>query len=241
MKRTKTVENVEEKRTERKTKKNLETYLKDFLVFIDTKLKKPAKVLIIISIVLIAVALIPTLNVIKEQNCVNMCRDQAVTFVSEYLDKLTFLGLTLVAGFVPYVYVTVLGFVGYILEEVVQLSYIIDAHGYLIGTLMGIIPLILNILVISLIGATGLYMCKNATASAKISKVSNMNFTNLKIQFYEAVGNVKKKEELEQRKEKKLGKLKNNQEKNNYLQILNVVIVAAIIQLISVAIQEIII
>ena len=233
---------------ERKNKKvqkgnkkiTLKTYLRDFLVFLDKKLIKTVGVLLIISILLIAVSIKPMVATNMIQECEGTCSD-GVTLFSEYWNRLQVLLITLVAWIVPYIYSPVVGFIGYVLNEVSTLAYIIKGHGYLMGIGVGIVPLILNVIIICIITALGIYVCNTITIGYRISNIKNMNFLNFRIKLYEVMRNEKKVQILTEKKEQKIKKLEENKEKLNYLQILNVVIVSCILQFISVVIQQIVI
>lgn len=231
-----------EKRQTNKTKKenkSIKTYLRDFLLFLDKKLLKTIKILLVIAILIIALTLTTYISNAMKDTCVGLCRDEGVTLISEYVSKLKVLIVTAVAGIVPYIFAPVIGFIGYNLSIVSEIAYIIKGMGYVKGILLVIIPTILNVVTISLITALGIYICKTVMVGYRISSVNNMNFLNFRIKLYEGIGNEEKQKKLTEKKEAKLKKLEAKHEKLNYLQIVNVLAVSAVLQFVSTLIQEI--
>lgn len=233
---------VEKERLSKNKRKpfNIKTYLRDFLVFVDRYLMKSIKILCIIAILLVAISLSGMVETAKLSECKGTCMDN-ISIWTNYASKIQILLFTLVAGIVPYIYIAVLGFAGYLLSEVADIAFLIKGYGYFGGIAAGIIPLIINILIISIITALALYICKIVTVSYKISSINNMNFTNFRIRFYEVLRKTDKAELLTKKKEEKIQKLQIKKEKLNYLQILNVSIVIVVLQLVSVLIQHILI
>lgn len=241
MKKEKVNENkVNVKKQDKGKKYTVKSYIREFLLFVDKKLLKTIGVLFVIAILLIAVSFKFTVTDVLAQDCQGTCRD-GVTILSSFSSQIQILFITAFAGIAPYLYAPIIGFIGYVLQEVSKLAYIIKGYGYLAGIGLGIIPLILNILVICIITALGIYICKNNTLGHKISNLKNMNMLEFKIKLYETAGKDEKAKELTKTRDEKIKKLEDKKEKINYLQILNVAIVVCIVQFISVLIQEIII
>jgi len=229
---------VEQK--DKKTKGNIKSYLRDFLLFVDKNILKTTGILVVVAIFIVALTVQPLLKDTLTIACEGACRD-GITLLSEYGLKLQVLLITGVAGVVPYIYAPILGFVGYIINEVSGFTFIIKGYGYSLGTILGILPLILNILTICIVTALGIYMCRTLTVGYKIASLRNMNFTNFRIKLYEVLQNEEKVKKLTEKKEAKIEKLQITRGKLNYLQILNVSIFACILQFISVLIQQILV
>lgn len=223
----------------KKEKKNIKTYIKDMLLFIDKKLYKSIKILLVVAVLIIALTLSTYVSTAMKDTCEGICKDNTVTLISTYISKLQVLVVTLVAGIVPYIFAPVIGFIGYILSLVSEIAYIIKGLGYVKGILVVIIPTILNVVTISLITALGIYICKTVMVGYRISSVNNMNFLNFRIKLYEGIGNEEKQKKLTEKKEAKLKKLEAKHEKLNYLQILNVLVLSLVIQFVSTLILEI--
>lgn len=226
------------KKEKRREKITFKSYLRDFLIFANNNLIKVTGILIIIAVLLTAISISSMVDVARLDDCEGTCRD-LVTFGSNLWNKLQVIFVTAIAGIVPYMYAPVVGFLGCTLQEVSTLAYVIKGYGYGIGLALGFVPLVLNILITCIITALGIYMCRTVTVGYRISNVKNMNFTNFRIKLYEAMRKDKKVQELTEKKNKKLEKLEKTKQKLNYIQILNTGIVVCILQVISVAIQEI--
>ncbi len=233
------VEKVEPKKTKKRKKINIKSYIRDFLLFVDKNILKTTGILIIVTLLLVAVSLQPMVISAMAEECEGSCRD-GVTILSGMSIKLQMLLLTGVAGIVPYIFAPVIGLFVYIMNAVSDFAYGIKAYGYLAGIGMGIVPLILNILSICIITALGMYICRKVTIGYRISNIKNMNFTNFRIKLYEVMQKEEKVKQLTKARDEKIEKLQSKKEKINYLQILNTSILVCIIQFISVIIQEII-
>ena len=230
---------MKQQNEEKKNKKfNFKNYIKEFLVFADKNLIKVTGILTLISIVIIALSIKTITNAISMEECEGACRD-GITLFSSYYSKIQVLFVIAFAGIVPYMYAPYVGFAVGILSEVYSLAYIIKGYGALLGIGIGIVPLILNVLIICLITSLGVYICRTLTVGYKISNLKNMNFNNFKIELYKSLNKKDKVEQLTKQKENKLNKLENKKDKLKYLQILNTAIVVCVLQFVSVLIQEI--
>lgn len=217
---------------------NFKTYLRDFLLFVDKKLLKTSKILLIISILLIAISIKFVITVALADECEGACMDE-ISIWSNYSEDIQVLGVTVISGIVPYIYAPIVGFVGCIFKEISRLAYLIKGFGYIAGIGLGIIPLILNLLVICITASLGIYICKTVTVGYRISNLNNMNFTNFRIKLFETLGKQDKVKKLKNKRDNKIKKLEKSKEKLNYVQILNVSIVVVVLQLVSVLIQHI--
>lgn len=226
---------------DKKENKSVKKYLKNFLMFINEKLYKQIKVLLIVAILIIALSLTAFVSQALKDTCVGMCRDESVTLISTYWNKLQILLVSAISGIVPYLYAPIIGFIGYLLSIVSEISYIIKGLGYVKGIFVSILPFVINVITISLVTSLGIYICKTVMVGYRISNLKNMNFLNFRIKLYEELGNKEKQKKLVKKKETKLKKLESKHEKLDYLQIINVFIVSAILQFIATLIQEILI
>ena len=196
--------------------------------------------MLVISVIVIALLLSTGVQNALNKECVGTCKD-GITVITEIKDKVPVIIVTLASGFVPYIYAPVIGFLGTLLREIDAFAFAIKGHGYIVGSLLGIVPLVLNVLCISVITAAAIYLCKTVTFSYRFSNLSHMNSLNFRIKLYEMTKNNKKQQELTKKKNKKIEALKAKKEKVNYLQLLNTTIVVILIQVISIVIQEILI
>ena len=164
----------ERKTTKSKQPFNLKKYLRDFLVFVDKKLVKTSKVLLIISILLIAISIRLIITTVMADECKGACMD-GISLWSNYSENLQVLAVTVISGILPYLYAPVVGFIGSILSETYRLAYLVKGFGYIKGVAIGIVPLVLNLLVICITVSLGIYICKTVTIGYKISSINNMN------------------------------------------------------------------
>lgn len=230
-----------DKETEGKKKKkifSLKKYLRDFLLFVDKELVKTFKILLIIALLLIAISMKFAITSAAANECEGTCLDN-ITLWSNYSSNIQVIGVAIIAGIVPYIYAPILGFVGILFNEVSRVAYLIKGYGYFGGIGLGIVPLILNIVIICIAVSLGMYICRTVTVGYKISNLNNMNFTNFRIRLYDVLKKQDKVEYLTKKKEKKINKLEKGKEKLNYLQILNMFILVCIVQFISSLIQSI--
>lgn len=226
------------KKIEKRKKVTVKTYLRDFLLFVDKNMLKTIGILMIVAVLIIALSIKPAVTAVLAEECEGACRD-GITLMSDYWSKIQVLLVTGVAGIVPYMFAPVVGFIGYILSEVGTFAYVIKGYGYGVGLLIEIVPIIINILTISIVTALGIYICRLVTVSYRMSNVKNMNLLNFRIRLYETLQKEAKVKELTAKKEKKLEKLESQKQKINYLQILNLTVVVCVLQFISVLIQQI--
>ena len=214
--------------------KGLKNYLKNFLVFLRDNIEKKFGILLAIAILLIAIELKLFLGM--EYDSTNL---QKIGLFREFFDNVKIILITCLAGIVPYIFAPVVGFFGYLYAEASNFAVILKTYGYLKGTAIGIVPLLLNIVVISMVTALGIYMCKKITVGYRISNVKNMNFLNFRIRMFETIGNEAKVKEYTKRRDEKISKLESKKEKLNYLQIINTLVLCIIIQFVSVLIGKI--
>ena len=213
-------------------------YLKDFYTFSTTHLLKTTGILVIIAIIFIAITINPIVNLVSLDECKGPCTDETA-FFSEYFSKIQELFIVAFSGIVPYMYIPFISIPTGALGEIYSIAYIIKDYGTLIGIAIGIIPLLLNVITLSITVALGAYICKTVTIGYRLSNLKNMNFLDFKIELYKLFGKKDKIKVLENKKQEKLNKLKSKKQKIKYLQILNTAVVICILQFISVFIQDI--
>lgn len=234
---------MENKKVNKETKKefSFKEYLKNFLKFIAENLEKTTLVLIVIAILLLAVTLKFAIETVSSPDYTGYVTQASVGLFQSYGENISILLVSAFAGIVPYLYAPVVGFLGYVLSEVETYALIIKEFGFITGTLINIIPLLINILSVSVITALGIYICRTVTVGYKMSSIKNMNFLNFRIKLYEAINKPKLVEKLTKKKEEKLNKLESKKRKIEYLQILNVAVIVLVLQFISSMIQYFII
>lgn len=218
----------------KKEKFSFRNYLKSFLIFIRDNMEKTFGILLIISLLLIAIELKLFLSVTGE-----VVETQKVGLFKSFLDDAQIIIITAFAGIVPYMYAPVVGYFGYLYTDSAKFALNIQTLGYLKGISLGIVPLILNTIVICIVTSLGIYICKKITVGYKISNVKNMNFLNFRIRVYEVMGKEDKVKEYTKKRDDKIAKLESKKEKLNFLQIANTLALCLIIQFISTVIERV--
>lgn len=160
-----------------------------------------------------------------------------ILFGENLLEKLKMLGITLLAAVVPYVYLPWLGFLGYMYNEVLTVAKILSVYGMIKGGVIYLIIYLLNILTLCLITSLGIYFAKILTIKFRLSRVNSFTFAHYKLKLYEAMSNEKKCKEMEEKISKREEKLKNKLKKIDIKNSIVLVLIAAVIQIISVAMQ----
>lgn len=210
----------------------LKSYLKRINDFFNINLKKTFMVMCVAAILLIVIGVQTEVNSIQKETNTNYNLD-GVTFGESYISNIQVIFMVIFAGIVPYMYIPVAGGLIGMYDELVMLAYIIVEKGYLKAILLYVFPLLLNICIISVATALGVYICKTVTGKYKIDNIKHMNSTNFRLKWYEVIKNDKKKKELEEKKNKKLMNLEKKYKKIDYFGLVNITIILFILQIIA--------
>lgn len=225
------------------------SYIEKILEFWNKDLKKKFIIIFIIAVVLVGffANVSYQVNSLEKMPGVSISNSESVN--SEVLlikksaidiikSKLSILGLTAIAGIVPYFYVPVFGLLGYTFTTGMEIG--IKLIEYNEGEMLSIFFLlstILDIICISLVTSVAIYWANMSTKRYLYSSTKNYSFLNLKLQIHDVL---KKEDKIEQIKEE-IEKRNQKQEKNNvkikYLEILGILGIAVIIQMLSVFIS----
>lgn len=221
-----------------KTKKNVENKkvkpiinLKDTVKFFNENLKKKAVVLFIIFITLSVIFLIPLVNELKQVPELN--NELNISLFNFIKDKILMLLMTVIAGVVPYMYIAIIGGIGYIYQALIEYAYIILNKGYFLGLIIVLIPIILNSICTSIATALGMYLCKINTNKFILGQQRNMNFTRFRLELAKATQNKEKEKKIQKRIDEKEKELQSKEIKIKYKEILTIFGIVCIIQLIS--------
>lgn len=228
----KKVKEIKEKMLARFKGMTFKSYLKETLEFFNTNLKKPFVILAIISILIIVMGVSTGVASIQA-GTYNEENFKAISFGESYITNLQVIFVVIFAGIVPYMYVPVIGGLAGAYTELTTLAYLIVEKGYLKACLIYILPMLLNIAIITMATVLGMYICKTVTAGYKLDNMKHMNSTNFKIKLYELTKKDKKKKELENKKNKKLKELESKSKKIDYFQLVNITVILFIIQIIA--------
>lgn len=218
----------------------MKEFLKKYFKFYIENLRKKVNILIILSVIFIFLSLLFNL---KETNIIvdGVILKSTMTFLTISKNKIILLAIGIVAGVVPYFYISAFVFVLYLYNEFIEIYTTASYFGLFSGTLRAIVPVLLNMFVISLSTALGIYICKVSTVKYKISQTTNMNWTNFRIKFFEASGNTAGVEKLKAKQDERLKKLNARDNKFEYINIFTTIIFIVFVQIISSLIQAILI
>lgn len=219
-----------------KKKFDFNQYLAEAIIFFNEKLKKKVIILLIISAVLVIFTMYGTINEIKTlKDILQVSRGFFGT-----ISYKTGVGIiTVFAGLVPHIYVPVFGYIAYLYESIKEIALQIYVNGYFLGILKGIVPLVLNVISISIFTAIGIYFCKINTNFFKESQRRNININTVKLSIYDITKNKNKKKKLEEQIKEQSLKSSKIEMKANYKQMFNFVSLAISIQIFSIVIQYI--
>lgn len=210
--------------------------------FVKNKVMPKVLICIVIALLLVSVFTISAVNSVKKLGCTEIyCSSEGITISENFISRLEMLLLTLVASVVPYFYMPVLGLVLYMYNEIITLAHVINVNGYLFGILRYVLPLLFNIISISLVTGTAIYMAKIVTDKRRLNRNSSMNFTSFRLKIYEMLKNKEKYDKLYKAQQERIDKLQKVTEKIEWKGVAITAIVAIGIQFIGVVLQSILV
>lgn len=218
-------------------------YLDKLLNFWNKDIKKKIVIILIISVILLIIFINFVYPIIKADmilDNISLNGNSLIvksSFIDIYKNKVYILGLTAIAGVVPYFFVTVFGMIGYLLTTASEISIKLLGYGEINIGIFSMISIILDMISISIVTSIGIYFTIVSTKKFRYSGTKRFTFLDLKLRAYEMM----RKEEKIQMVKEQIEKRNLKQEKNNvkvkYLEILSVFGIALVIQAISVAIE----
>ncbi len=234
MEKTNKTQKAEHKKDKEKinSKKELGKFLKEHVI---TK----TKVLSIMGIILsILVVLIVSSSDFK-------MTDEIISFpktsiLSVLKERLVILLLILLAGWVPYFYIPTIAYVAYIFMLSGNLLLEMELHGRILTLTLNLLPVIIDILTISIIVAIGMYMCNYTTKKYRYTQSMSFSFLDVKLHLYEITKKEDKYNEVLAKKEKKTADMQKNDVKIDYRMIIKIAPIVIAINLIVCLIQNII-
>jgi len=236
----KKIKEIKEKMFARFKGMTFKSYLKETLEFFNNNLKKTFFVLGIISVLIIAMGITSSVKSIQSSEySTNIVKD--ISFGESYFTNIQVIVIIIFAGIVPYMYVPVIGCLSGTYNELITFAYLTLEKGYLKATIMYILPILLNISIICIATALGMYICKSVTSGYKLDNMKHMNSTNFRLELYKLSKKDKKQKELEDKKNKKIKELENKHKKIDYFQVFNITIILFVLQLIASLLRVIVI
>ncbi len=221
-------------------------YTDKLLIFFNKDIKKKFIVLLIVSVILLMLFT----NFMYNINKFDITTGELTADVNNNLvlnrgffeilkSKLMVLGLTLVAGVVPYFFIPVVGLVGYLLTTGSEVS--INILGYQGNfSVLTLIPLTLDVICISLATSIGIYYASVSTKKFIYSGTKRFTLLDLKLQIYEIMKKEEKIEKIKNKIERRNEKQEKNNVKTKYIEMISIFGIVIIIQFISVLIDVLI-
>ena len=146
-------------------------------------------------------------------------------------ERFVMLLLILVSGFVPYFYIPAISFVTYIFMLSGDIVVKMQIGTVITTLLLSIIPVLIDIFTVSVIAAIGIYMCNYSGKKYRYATRTSFSFLDIKLRFYEITKKEDKYNELLSKKEKQIEKMKKNDVKIDYKQIIKIAPIAIVINL----------
>lgn len=212
----------------RKIKKD--SLLGNMITFFNQEVKKKTVILFVIAIILYIVLTISFMNVVAEMKEVENITTMSNSFWGIFKSKMILMVLVALSGLVPYFYIPVIAFLGYVATIASDVAAIGIDKGNFSAIVLTVVPVIFDLVVISIMSAIGIYMCKMFTKKFKYSQRTSFGFSDVKIQIYEIRGQKEKADKLREEKQKKIDKMETNNVKINYTQIFYFLLLTGIVE-----------
>lgn len=222
-------------RKERAHFRKLKSVLKNYLAFYNKNLRKKHIIVYILSLMTFAFLMITFINNLREVNEflseVNTATQKSNIFMTVLKDKIPFIALIIFSGITPYVYIPIIGIIGY--------PYLLASHLMNMSTLNMIIACIgsiIQIFGVSLAVAAGIYYCTCSSKKFRYDESTSLGFDDIKEQIYTAT---KKEQKLNILREKRQAK-REKREKLNVKIEYKALVITAVISIVIVAVAALI-
>ena len=209
---------------------------RDLIQFIKEHVSKNTFIYAIIGI-LLTIAIIYTFKMSGIKLSEYDVKFEKASLIATLKDRIIVLFLILLAGFVPYFYIQAIAYIAYILMLAGDVTYSAETNGTFYAILVNILPCLIDIFTVSIIVAIAIYMCKYMTKKYRYTQRITFSFLDIKIQFYEMTKNEDKYNKAVEKKLKKEEKMKQNDVNIDYINILKIAPVIALLNLIVCTIQ----
>lgn len=199
------------------------SYLKETCEFVKNNLLKTT--LIILAITLLSIG-----SVLYSPSSFKYDKPD-VTFGSDWLERIKVIAIIAFAGIVPYMYIPVVGLAAGISVECMYFANYVLTVGRMKGTLIYIVPMLLNLLFLAIATSIGFYICRNATLSQRIKSVQSKNSMDLGLAIFEATNKKDKVKAIEKKRKDKIKELESKKKDLDLFQIVNVSLILCVLQL----------
>lgn len=223
-----------------KNKKPKSDFKKQYSSFLRKNLKSFFVISFVVAIVVVLVSTIPAVNANTKllQNPSYEVLEGSI--LQELWSRMKMLVFTLVSGIVPWTYTAIVGVISYIYVDISDYSLFIVESGYIIGIVKIFIPLLADMITMSLISATAMYLSRISNIKYRLSRLNGTTWTTIKMKFFEMTNNQKKYTTCQEKTEKKRKNLEKENTKINWKMVFINLGVAFIMQLIVVLVKQII-
>lgn len=200
-----------------------QSYIKSTYTFIKNNLSKMVCIMMVLALLGIASLLI---------NPESLKADMTnVTFGHTYFETIKVIAIVVLSGIAPYLYAPIIG-IGYtIFLECMYMANLVLKMGYIKGIAIYIVPFMLNVLIMAIASAIGIYMCKNITLGHRITNIKTTNSMDLRMSIYEAAKKIDKKNAIDKKRKDKIAKLESKKQELDLFQIINVTVILCVVQL----------
>lgn len=225
--------------TKKKVVKSKEEKKKELGGFIKKHIFKKTKILAIIGIVMFLV-IIYAFNSTSNNLESELEILEKTSLLSDIKQRIIILVLILLAGWVPYFYIPAIAFGAYIFMLAGDISFAMESHGRIFTLLLNILPVVVDILTVSIISAIGIYMSNYTTKKHRYNQRTSFSFLDVKINLYQMTKNQEKYEAAIAKKQEKIDKIKENDVNIDYPYIIKIAPVIMVINIIACAIEHLI-
>ena len=201
------------------------SYVKETFEFINEYITKKTLIMLVIA-VLMMLGTLGSPEVLKADL-------EVKPFIKDYWQAVQVIVVVIFSGMVPYMYVPVIGILSAIAAETTIFANLVLEFGKVKALTMYIIPYVLNILVVAVSSAIGMYICNNATLSQRITSVKSKNSMDFKLTVYEATNKKDKIKALKKEREDKIKKLESKKKEIDLFQVVNIAAILSVIQLVA--------
>ncbi len=163
-----------------------------------------------------------------------------LSFLSTLKERAIILALILVAGWVPYFYISAIAYFAYIFMLSGDLLLNMELNGTIFTILVNVFPILIDIGTVAIIAAIGIYMCRFTSKKYKYAQRTSFSFLDVKIQFYEMTKKQEEYDKAVEKKKKKIEDMKKNDVKIDYLNVFKIASVIVVLNLLICSIQYVI-
>jgi len=223
--------------TEKKAKKSKEENKKDLTTFIKTHVLKKTSILTIIGMLLF-VLVISVFASASDDITDELQTIEKSSLINDIKERFVILLLILFAGWVPYFYIPAVAFGAYMFMLAGDVALAMETHGKFATLLLNILPTLIDILTVSIITAIGIYITSYTTKKYRYTQRTSFSFLDVKIQIYQMTKKQDKYEDAIAKKQERIDKMKENDVKTDYGNIIKIVPAVIAINIIACIIEH---